>query len=136
MERFYAQTKLTILAIGLVVAMTFTVGVDNAAAAPYSTGVVARLQTAQPLVAYNIDYGMDLARVERTIEHYGEKIRDVVEQALRNNENHPESKDTARNSYRRESALNDVLPERRNSAFSKNDLSNLRQTEHPRDRLK
>ncbi|MEL6470991.1 MAG: hypothetical protein AAFQ74_14780 [Cyanobacteria bacterium J06623_4] len=90
----------------------------------------------QPVVAYNIDFGMDLARVEQTIEHYGEEIRDVVEQALRNNVNNPDSKNTAQNTYKRQSALNELLPERRSSAFSKDDLVNLKKTEHPRERLR
>ncbi len=92
--------------------------------------------TQQPVVAYNIDFGMDLARAEQTIEHYGEEIREVVERALLNNENHPERNDTAKNSYQRQSAFNDLLPERRNSAFSKDDLTRLKKTEHPRDRLR
>ncbi|MGD1899717.1 MAG: hypothetical protein ACFB16_22570 [Phormidesmis sp.] len=100
------------------------------------SSAIASPLTTQPVIAYNIDFGMDLARVEQTIEHYGEEIREVVEQALMNNVNHPESKDTAENTYQRQSALNDILPERRNSAFSKDDLTNLRKTEHPRDRLR
>lgn len=98
--------------------------------------MAADLSIQQPVVAYNIDFGMDLARIEQTIEHYGEEIREVVEQALLNNENHPESKDTAKNSYQRVSVMNDLLPEKRNSAFSKDDLTNLRKTKHPRELLK
>ena len=79
---------------------------------------------------------MDIARVEQTIEHYGEEIRDVVEQALRNNVNNPESKDTAQNTYQRQSTMNDLLPERRSTAFSTEDLRNLKNTEHPRERLR
>lgn len=101
-----------------------------------SSAIAVSLPVQQPVIAYNIDFGMDLARVERTIEHYGEEIREVVEQALMNNENHPESKDTAKNSYQRQSALNDLLPKKRSSAFSKDDLTKLRKTEHPRDRLR
>jgi len=100
------------------------------------SAVAAGLSIQQPVVAYNIDFGMDLARVEQTIEHYGEEIREVVEQALMNNVNNPDSKDTAKNSYQRESALNDLLPERRSSAFSKDDLTQLKKTEHPRERLR
>lgn len=106
-----------------------TLGVGNPA-------IGAVLSTQQPVVAYNIDFGMDLARAEQTIEHYGEEIRGIVEQALRNNENNPESKSTAKNSYQRQSALNEVLPEARSSAFSKDDLTKLKKTEHPRDRLR
>ena len=90
----------------------------------------------QSLIAYNIDMGMDEARGEKTIEYHGEELREVVEQTLRNNVNHPESKDTAKNSYKRESALNNILPEKRSSAFSKQDLSKLRETKHPKDILK
>lgn len=105
-------------------------------------GGVATAQSMSPVVeeqtqlAYNIDFGMDLARAEQTIEYYGEELRDLVEQALRNNQNHPESKDTAKNSYQRESTLNDVLPEKRSSAFSKDDLVNLRSTKNPKDLLR
>ena len=105
-------------------------------AQPLQGRLVASVSNRQPIVAYNIDFGMDLARAEQTIEFYGEELRDIVEQALRNNENHPDSKPTAKNSYQRESALNDVLPEGRSSAFSKDDLTNLRQTQHPRERLR
>ncbi|MGB5915106.1 MAG: hypothetical protein WA783_07410 [Phormidesmis sp.] len=141
MERFYKQIKLATVATMLVVFMTFIGVIDSAAAAPHPQKMAqeitaANLPKTQPLVAYNIDYKMDLARAERTVEHYGEKIRNIVEQALRNNENNPQSKATAKNSYQRKSAFNDILPERRSSAFSKDELSNLRKTEHPRDRLK
>ncbi|MEL6902454.1 MAG: hypothetical protein AAFP07_16010, partial [Cyanobacteria bacterium J06606_4] len=100
------------------------------------SGLFEQSVIAQPIIAYNIDFGMDLARVEQTIEHYGEEIRDVVEQALRNNVNNPDSKNTAQNTYKRQSALNELLPERRSSAFSRDDLVNLKKTEHPRDRLR
>ena len=95
-----------------------------------------QLVAMQPIVAYNIDFGMDLARVDQTIEYYGEEMRGVVEQALRNNVNHPNSKDTAENSYQRQTALNELLPERRSSAFSKEELTNLKKIEHPRERLR
>ena len=107
---------------------------QSALAQPVQKGAI--LHDMQPIIGYNIDFGMDIARVEQTIEHYGEEIRDVVEQALRNNVNNPESKDTAQNTYQRQSAMNDLLPERRSSAFSTEDLRKLKNTEHPRDRLK
>ena len=94
------------------------------------------------LLAYNIDYGMDQARGEQTLEYYeddedfGDKLREIIERTLRNNENHPESKETAKNSYKRESALNDILPEKRSSAFTKDDLSKLRKTQNPKDLLR
>jgi len=118
-----------VVAIALTTCIFSFVGVNSAA-------IAIPLPNTQPVVAYNIDFGMDLARAERTIEHYGEEIREIVEQTLRNNENHPESKDTAKNSYRRETTLNTILPEKRSSAFSPSDLAKLKQTEHPRDRLK
>ncbi len=97
------------------------------------------LPESQTLIAYNIDMDMDRARGEQTIEYYiesyGETLRDIIEQTLRNNENHPEPKSTAKNSYKRESALNDVLPERRSSAFSQDTLSDLRKTKNPKDIL-
>ncbi len=89
-----------------------------------------------PLLAYSIDYGMDQARGEKTIEYYGEYLRDLIEQTLRNNEDHPDSKSTAPNTYRRESYLNSVLPKQRSSAFSKEDLMKLRSTENPESRLR
>jgi hypothetical protein len=89
-----------------------------------------------PLLAYSIDYGMDQARGEKTIEYYGEYLRDLIEQTLRNNEDHPDSKSTAKNTYRRESYLNNVLPKQRSTAFSKEDLLKLRSTENPKDRLR
>jgi hypothetical protein len=93
-----------------------------------------------PLVAYSIDYGMDQARGEKTIEYYsefyGESLRELIEQTLRNNEDHPDSKATAKNTFRRESFLNNVLPKQRSTAFSKEDLLKLRSTENPKDRLR
>ncbi|MEL6490749.1 MAG: hypothetical protein ABG776_17795 [Cyanobacteria bacterium J06555_13] len=99
-------------------------------------GMFAQRAIAQPIIAYNIDFEMDSATAEQTIEYYGEEIREFVEQALRNNQNHPERKSTAKNSYQRESALNDLLPEARSSAFSKETLSDLRKTKNPKDVLK
>lgn len=96
----------------------------------------ATLPTRQPILAYNIDFDMDSATAEKTIEYYGEELRELVEQALRNNQNHPERKSTAKNSYQRESALNDLLPEARSSAFSKETLSDLRKTKNPKDVLR
>ena len=87
-------------------------------------------------IAYSIDYEMDQARGEKTIEYYGESLREIVEQTLRNNDGHPERKETAQNSYRRQSFLNDLLPEKRSSAFDKDKLMKLRKTEHPKDRLR
>ena len=95
-------------------------------------------QTPQNLIAYSLDFGMDRARADQTIEHYGEPVRDVVEQTLRNNTNHPDSKETAENSYGRKSFLNNLLPERHSlgKEFSQDDFSGMRKIEHPRDILK
>lgn len=92
----------------------------------------------QVLIAYSLDYEMDRARGDQTIEHYGEPVRDVVEQTLRNNVNHPNSKATAKNSYGRKSFLNKLLPERNSlgKKFSQDDFSGMRKIEHPRDVLK
>lgn len=81
--------------------------------------------TTPTLIAYNVDLEMDKARKEKTVEHYGEPIRDVVEQATQNNENRPDSKPTAENTYQRESRLNDILPERVGKHFSQEDLQNM-----------
>lgn len=77
------------------------------------------------LLAYDVDLQMDQARVEKTVENYGEPVRDIVEQAAKNNENNPERKPTAKNTYRRESRLNDVLPEKIGKDFSKEDLESM-----------
>ena len=77
------------------------------------------------LVAYSVDYEMDKARAEKTVEHYGEPIRDIVEGALENNEENPNSKPTAQNSYQRESPLNDVLPKKIGDSFSQKELSDM-----------
>ena len=112
----------------LLILLTSVGNAQPASAAP--------LPKTPPIVAYNIDFDMDSATAEKTIEYYGEELRDLVEQALRNNQNHPERKSTAKNSYQRESALNDILPEARNSAFSKETLSDLRKPKNPKDLLK
>lgn len=90
--------------------------------------------SSSPLIAYSVDYEMDRARGEKTIEHYGEPVRDVVEQAIKNNEDNPRSKSTAENTYRRESWLNDLLPERLGQFFSKDDLLDMPNTDNPRKR--
>ena len=93
---------------------------------------------AQPLLGYSLDYDMDRATGDKTIEYYGEPVRDAVEQAMRNNVNHPERKETAQNSYGRKSFLNDLLPDRnsKEKRFSQDDFSKMRKTENPKDRLK
>jgi len=77
------------------------------------------------LVAYSVDYEMDKARAEKTVEHYGEPIRDIVEGALENNEENPDHKSTAQNTYQRESPLNEVLPKKIGDSFSQKDLSDM-----------
>ncbi len=83
----------------------------------------------QTLIAYSVDYEMDKARGEKTIEHYGEGIRPLVEQAIENNEDNPNSKATAENSYERESSLNDLLPESIGESFSEKELSEMENAE-------
>ncbi|MGI8934394.1 MAG: hypothetical protein ACR2FS_10000 [Phormidesmis sp.] len=90
--------------------------------------------TNRTLIAYSVDYEMDKARGEKTVEHYGESMRPIVKQAIKNNENNPNSKDTAENTYRRESPLNDLLPERIGQFFSKEDLLDMRSTDDPQER--
>ncbi len=82
-------------------------------------------------IAYSVDYEMDQARVEKTIEHYGEPVRPIVEKAIKNNENNPNSKDTAENTYKRESPLNSILPEQIGETFSKEDLLEMSGTDNP-----
>jgi len=82
-------------------------------------------------MAYNIDYGMDQARGAKTIEYYGEPVREIVEQTMKNNVNHPEPKATSQNSYQRESKLNNLLPERRGQAFSLERFLSMRATSNP-----
>ncbi|MEM8503730.1 MAG: hypothetical protein AAF716_11330 [Cyanobacteria bacterium P01_D01_bin.1] len=86
-------------------------------------------------MAYNIDYGMDQARGAKTIEYYGESygepLREIVEQAMKNNVNHPEPKPTSQNSYQRKSKLNNLLPERRGEAFSLERFLSMRATSNP-----
>lgn len=82
-------------------------------------------------MAYNIDYGMDQARGAKTIEYYGEPVREIVEQTMKNNVNHPEPKPTSQNSYQRESKLNTLLPERRGEAFSLDRFLSMRETSNP-----
>lgn len=131
MKEFLGRFRLSGLLLCMVVSLMMTgLFAQSAVALPL------RSHTLQPIIAYNIDFGMDLARAEQTIEYYGEEIREIVEKALRNNENNPERKETAQNSYRRESVLNDLLPEARSSAFSESDLVQMKKTDHPRDRLR
>lgn len=82
-------------------------------------------------IAYSVDYEMDKARVEKTIEHYGDPIKPIVEQAIKNNENNPQSKDTAENTYKRKSLLNPLLPEQIGDSFSKEDLLEMTGTDDP-----
>ncbi len=82
-------------------------------------------------IAYSVDYEMDKARAEKTVEHYGESIRPIIEDAIDNNENNPDSKATAENSYQRESPLNRLLPKRLGKFFSKKDFLDMSGTDDP-----
>ena len=77
------------------------------------------------LLAYNIDQEMDQARKEKTVEHYGEGIRDIVEDATENNVNNPNKKSTAESTYKRENPLIDVLPKQIGKDFSQEDLADM-----------
>ena len=76
-------------------------------------------------IAYNIDFDMDKARAEKTVEHYGEGIRDLVEDAVANNENNPDAKSTAENTYAKESAVNEALPDSIGESFSQAELEEM-----------
>lgn len=102
-SRFLIYTLCLLAALSLLV---FGSGKLRRAKAP-----VASLNSDNIMVAYNIDLEMDKARAEKTIEHYGEEMEDIVDEAIANNENNPEAKPTAENSYSRETTLNEVLPE-------------------------
>ena len=99
---------------------------------PTTTGHQAIAQSLSPtfpeartMLAYDVNLQMDEARKEKTIEHYGEGVKPIVEDATKNNENKPDSKETAENSYQRESKLNDLLPKKIGDGFSKEDLSDM-----------
>lgn len=128
LDSLYRQVGRIAIAAFFAVLLMFVGNSQLVSAAP--------LPKTAPIVAYNIDFDMDSATAEKTIEYYGEELRELVEQALRNNQNHPERKSTAKNSYQRESVLNDLLPEARSSAFSKETLSDLRKTKNPKDVLR
>lgn len=103
----------------------------KAAAVITFTFLVALVGFAGDAMAYNIDYGMDQARGAKTIEYYGESVREIVEQTMKNNVNHPEPKVTSQNSYQRESKLNNLLPERRGQAFPLERFLAMRATSNP-----
>lgn len=118
-------------------AMVF-VGFGGVAVHAEELGAIATSQSSQTLIAYSLDYDMDRATGDKTIEYYGEPVREAVEQALRNNVNHPDSKETAKNSYGRKSFLNDVLPNRNKAGktFSQDDFAGMRKTDNPKERLR
>ena len=122
----------------LVVIFVAAIGVGGLSASAESAAQDWIVQNPQTLVAYSLDYEMDRARGDQTIEHYGEAVREPVEQALKNNVNNPESKDTAENSYGRKSFWNNLLPNRHSAGkkFSQDDFSSMRKIVHPKDVLK
>lgn len=79
----------------------------------------APMQALSGAVAYNIDIDMDKAREETTVDHYGEGIREFVQDANGNNVNNPQAKPTAENTYPRETSLDDALPQVLPEVFSK-----------------
>ncbi len=119
-----------LVAVGIAIALFLSRGstpLTPAGAAEDVNPAVSSLPTKTngTLLAYSVDYEMDKARAEKTIEHYGEGMRPIVEDALDNNEKNPESKATAENSYERESALNDILPEKVGESFAEEDLVDM-----------
>ncbi|MEO0455558.1 MAG: hypothetical protein AAF152_03115 [Cyanobacteria bacterium P01_A01_bin.114] len=89
----------------------------------------AAMPAASVQVAYNVDLEMDKARIEKTVEKQGESMREIVQSAHRNNENHPSSKPTAENTYERESLLNEHLPDELGEDFSKRELKTMKRAE-------
>jgi hypothetical protein len=86
------------------------------------------------LIAYSVDFDMDKARLEKTIEHYGEPVRGIVEQAVENNDENPEHKDTAENSYKRENSVIDNLPKENGRSFSKEDLVDMEHSDKAQEK--
>lgn len=105
-----------------ILAITFVV-LSVCAIAPMPASAIAT--SSNRLLAYNIDIDMDKAREEKTVDHYGESIRDIVQSANENNVNNPDSKDDAKTTYRRESKLNDLLPEDWNGDFQQKELEDM-----------
>ena len=52
-------------------------------------------------------------------------MKPIVQQAMKNNEDNPNHKSTAENTYQRESPLNDVLPKKMGKSFSEDDLADM-----------
>ena len=119
-----------LIAVGIAIAIFFGRSHRAPSLALPSVEVSALTQDARAdygagtLVAYNVDYEMDKARAEKTIEHY-EGMEPIVDQAIKNNEENPDSKATAENSYQRETKLNDALPESIGEEFSQAELSDM-----------
>ena len=118
--------RITRLIVSLLFALVVAIGIIA------SSRYVISITTGDPVkkapdnwVAYSIDYEMDKARAEKTVEHYGEGMRPFVKKALKNNEENPNRKPTAENTYQRESPLNELLPERIGKTFSKTDLLDM-----------
>ncbi len=123
------------IALGIGLAIFFSSQYLSSTAASAATAPVNEDHRAHDsLIAYSVDYEMDKARAEKTVEHYGEGMRPIVQQAIENNEENPDSKSTADNSYKRESSLNELLPEQLGKDFSTTDLLEMKDTEAPKDR--
>lgn len=65
---------------------------------PVSQAAIASDQTA-PTLAYRIDWDKDKARQEKTVEHYGEGVRPIVEDAQKNNAEHPQNQAVPEEEY-------------------------------------
>ncbi len=99
-----------------------------------SSGLMSPHLSNSNVIAYSVDYEMDKARAEKTVEHYGEPIRDIVEGALENNEENPDSKSTAQNTYQRENPLNEILPKKIGDSFSQKELSDMQRDDQSANR--
>jgi len=134
-RRILRLTAKLLMALGVGLAIFFSsqyISSTTASAATAPTTFVGNADDSW--IAYSVDYETDKARGEKTVEHYGEEMRPIVQQAIKNNEENPDSKSTADNSYKRESPLNELLPERLGKDFSTTDLLEMRDTEDPKDR--
>ena len=113
LSRFFLYIACLIIILSLIT--TLIKGVDKQSEQdilqlPLSDGISSNWSY-DSILAYNVDIDMDRAREEQTVNHYGEGIREFVEDAIDNNADNPNAKPTAENTYQRDTALNKVLPE-------------------------
>jgi hypothetical protein len=130
MKRFFAGIVSAFLMISLLLPGWSQAGENQAGWSQASAAETSALLDYS--IAYNIDLEMDKAREEKTVEHYGEGIRDLVEDANKNNVNAPDSKPTAQSTYERSNPVIDVLPKERSTRFSKEELQDMKKGERNR----